>query len=332
MKEKDQNIPEEGRNSLSLGKLILLPLTTTFFSFSILFSFFSPLPLSLGFPLYGRKKIYSVIVLTILVLVSIGFLWKESLWPILAVLCAIFFSFVIGEVILARKKPMNKIATIGGFIFFLILGGFFFTATSLSETGNLIDGVVQFIENHKSFLQEEFSRTGEKNFLLPIQNPEQFAIKMLVSFPGQLFVGVVLILWANLFLAFRFCLVFFKEISYHRQIYDLLNFHPPFFINIILAIGLFLTVISEYVSGYQIYLEAIGLTIVYILGVFYFFNGVGVLLALLNKLKIYGLLLALVMILLVFFAKEMFAIIGLLDQWINFRGKLSTNSKIKETL
>ena len=104
---------------------------------------------------------------------------------------------------------------------------------------------------------------------------------------------------------------------------DLVNFKVPEQLAYIVVAGLVFYLSADFVE--MPVLEIVGMNIVLSLGVFYFFQGMGIYTAFLNHLNIKGFLRSFLTLLTIFFAFRFIAIVGFFDLWANFKKYLKKN-------
>ena len=150
-----------------------------------------------------------------------------------------------------------------------------------------------------------------------LDRPDLLAKEMIESFPSYFFMGVFLMLWFNMFLVLKSQRLLLSGHDYPYSEKNLLNFKVPFGFVAILALGLVLAVWGDNLGAGPY--EIIGHTIIKCLGIFYFFQGFGVFSDLLSFLGIVGFFRSLIVMIIIFMANYLIAVIGLFDNWFDFR-------------
>jgi Predicted membrane protein (DUF2232) len=108
-----------------------------------------------------------------------------------------------------------------------------------------------------------------------------------------------------------------QKVKYPFGIRDFLRFKVPDYFVYPLILSLVLTLGGEYVLGERGTL--VGGNLLYCLGIFYFFHGLGIFVDLLDYLKVFGLLRTLMFAITFLFAWRVLVIAGVFDLWVNFR-------------
>ena len=106
--------------------------------------------------------------------------------------------------------------------------------------------------------------------------------------------------------------------SYPYNIRNLTSFKVPFSFVWPLIIGLVLAVGNAY-EQLGDWAEVAGYNILLMLGIFYFFQGFGILSELLNKWRIFGFFRTMVIFFSVIMGYQVLALVGVLDTWVDFR-------------
>ena len=109
----------------------------------------------------------------------------------------------------------------------------------------------------------------------------------------------------------------FSGNDYPHSEKNLLQFQVPFALVPLLIVGLVLAVWGKDLG--QLWYEDAGMNIIKCLGLFYFFQGFGVLSDLLSFLGILGFWRSIVVMAVVFIASTFVAAVGLFDNWFDFR-------------
>ncbi len=315
-----QNISEV--MPFNFTRLVLLGLTSILLCVSFLMSIFTPFPIALAAILYGRKKGYGIGIaawFVCLVLTSNVF-GDLTLFAFYSM--ALFIAIAISEITLRKMPPLKGLFTFGGSIIGLavILIGASITVGNI----NLKSALVEEINKSKKMLevQKEKIQQSENNskeafeVVALLSQPKLLADEILKQAPSYFFMGTFLILWANLFLLLRSNRILKKWTKSDVSEVDLLNIKiPDNFIFLVIA-GLVLAVFGESLG--TIY-PVIGITILKCVGIFYFFQGFGIYLAFLDFVKFSGFFRTVLVMLTIFTASKLIALVGLFDMFVNFR-------------
>jgi uncharacterized protein YybS (DUF2232 family) len=162
--------------------------------------------------------------------------------------------------------------------------------------------------------------SGDKNAIQVLQlldRPDLLAKEMIESFPSYLFMAVFLIIWFNMFLVLKSRRLLFSGNVFPFDEKTLLRFRVPFGFVLILVVGFVLAIWGDKL-GTDAY-EMIGFTMIKCLGIFYFFQGFGVLSDLLSFLGVTGFFRTLIVMITIFLANYLIAAAGLFDNWFDFR-------------
>jgi uncharacterized protein YybS (DUF2232 family) len=288
---------------------------------SFVMSVFAPFPLSLAIILYGRTKGY----LTGLMGLGLSFMAASYLYQDLT-LFGFYFSvmllgFGVAEVVLRGISPAKGLVAVGlGFIFLM---GSLFTSVLWSQKLSAQQLIQQQLEkgrdklNQQKMLIEQSAQDYDVEALQLLEHPDKLAKVFLETMPGYLFIAVFLMLWFNMFLVLKSRRLLLSGHDYPFSEKNLLNFKVPFGFVFLLVIGLLLAVWGKQLeidSG-----EVIGVTIIKCLGIFYFFQGFGVLSELLSFLGVVGFFRTLIVVFVIFTGKYLIAAAGLFDNWFDFR-------------
>lgn len=306
---------------LTTSRLLLLGVSSVVLCISFIMSMFAPFPLALAIILYGRLKGF----LAGIAGLGISFLFALFVNQDLTVFgfyaCVLIFGIAIGEIILRGISPVKGLVTFGLVFVALVSGIFTFTVKSQGLT------VEQFIvkqlekSSDKLALQKEaVEKSNDKDSLQVLQlleNPTMLAKELKESMPSYFFMGVFLVLWFNMFLALKSRRLLLSMHDYPYSERNLLNFQVPFPLIFLLVIALALAIWGGDL-GHGAF-ETVGFTIIRCLGIFYFFQGFGVLSELLTFLGIMGFFRTVIVMMVILMANYIIAAAGLFDNWFDFR-------------
>lgn len=305
---------------LSIGKLLLLGVSSLLMCVSMVMSLFAPFPLALGIVLYGRAKGY----LVGLLMVAFSYLFAamvdgdHTLFGV--AFCVFIFGCGIAEVTVRGISPVKGIVALGLGFLVVCSAAFALMLSSLKVTPKQF--IIQQIEKSADKLAEQkklVELSGDKDSLEVLQlldRPESLAKEVIDTFPGYFFMGIFLLLWFNMFLVLKSRRLLFSGNHYEFDEKSLQNFKVPFGLVFLLVAGL---VLAIWGGAYGSVFELAGLTIIRTLGVFYFFQGFGVFIELLNFIGVAGFLRTIMVVLTVLIANYLIAVAGLFDNWFDFR-------------
>lgn len=306
---------------LSTGRLLLLGASSVILCISFIMAIFAPFPLALAILLYGRTKGYLAGIAGLILSFVFASLVYGDLTLFGFYICVFVFGVGIAEIVQRGVSPVKGMVSFGlGFILF-IAASFGLLMNSMKTTPK--EFILQQIEKSSDKIAEQkkaVELSGDKDSIQVLQlldRPDLLAKEMIESFPSYLFMGVFLMLWFNMFLVLKSRRLLLSGHDFPYSEMNLLNFKVPFGYVLVLVAGLVLAVWGE-TLGSTVY-ETIGHTIIYCLGIFYFFQGFGVFSDLLNFLGIVGFFRTLIVMITIFMASYLIAVAGLFDNWFDFR-------------
>jgi hypothetical protein len=306
---------------LTMGRLLLLGLSSVVLCVSLIMSVFAPFPLALAVILYGRLKGFLVGLAGLVLSFTFATLVYQNLTLFGFYACVMIFGIAIGEIIQRGISPVKGMVTFGlGFL--LAIGGMFFFAVK-SQDLTLEQLITKQIELSSDKIAEEkkaIEKSADKEAIEVLQlleNPALIAKELKEVLPSSLFIGVFLILWFNMFLALKSRRLLLSGHDYPYSERNLLNYKMPFSFVFILVVGLVLAIWGNDFGNPSF--EMWGFTIIKCLGVFYFFQGFGVFSDFLSFLGIVGFFRTLIVMIVIFMANYLIAVAGLFDNWFDFR-------------
>lgn len=295
---------------------------------------FAPFPLALAIVLYGRTKGYLVGVVGLVLSFAFALMAYKDLTLFGFYLCVFVFGSLIAEIVKRGVSPVKGMVVTGlSFIgvFSLLLGLVFKTQNVTPQ-----EFIIQQIEKSSDKIAEQkkiIAESSDKESIQVLQlldRPELLAQELIEAFPSYFFMGVFLMLWFNMFLVLKSRRLLLSGQNFPYSEKNLLNFKVPFEFVVLLVVGLVLAIWgSDLGFGSFESLESVGITIIKCLGIFYFFQGFGVLSDLLNFLGVVGFFRTLIVMLTIFMANYLIAAAGLFDNWFDFR-KYFIKRKTKE--
>jgi hypothetical protein len=172
------------------------------------------------------------------------------------------------------------------------------------------------IEQQKKLIEQSTDKDSIQVLQL-LDRPDLLAKELVDSFPSYFFMGVFLMLWFNMFLALKSRRLLLSAQDYPYSEKNLLNFKVPFALVPVLVVGFVLAIWGNQFGHGD--LEPWGLTIIKCLGIFYFFQGFGVMSDLLTFLGIMGFFRSIMVMIVILMANYLIAAAGLFDNWFDFR-------------
>lgn len=314
------------------SRIIILGLMSILLCATTLMSVFTPFPLVMANIIYGRKKGIALFVgcLVLISLVSIKFLALPHV--IGMYLASGLFSMAASEIIFRKIHPIEGLLK-GGSTLIIMLGGFL-ASLVFSIEGSLKGHIVNWIKTMKPLQEESLKPVIEKGseqaleLLALFSNPESYVDKYLLWFVPLALVGTLFWLWAILLVVLRSQAAFGDKRNYPYTEQDLLKFQMPDWM-IFPLIGLLVYTLAgnEWLAPIH---KDIGLSLLYIMGVFYFFQGFGIFTEFLNLMRIGGIFRTFFMVFVIVAAPQIIAITGLFDTWLDFRKKIEERRKKNE--
>lgn len=316
---------------LSTARLLLLGASSVVLCLSSLMAVFTPFPMAMAMVLYGRARGYAVAFLGLCVSLPLGYLMTGDFTVAMFYGALGLFAVVIAEALMRSWGPVKSIV-VAGLTFMSCLGLVVGLAIS-QQNISPVDFFAQEITKVKEKLEVARSEGKFEQNLedLGLARPsEEIAKEILILIPGYLFIGTFFVLWVNMFLALKGQRLLRTESAVKYDERALLGFKMPFFWAYFVAIGLALVVGADYLQ--LSWAEPVGMNLLRMLGVFYFFQGFGVLLDYLNHFGVLGLFRTLIVMAIVLVMPSLIAFLGLFDTWFDFTQKIRKKEKFKEKL
>lgn len=314
----------------NLSKLILMGVISLVLCMSFIMSIFTPFPIAFAAIVYGRSKGYGVGIVTWLVSLLLSLSMFGDLTVFIAYTMSLTVSIMISEIIQRGISPVKGMVKLGSGI--IVMVGLFFVFLTQGLNVDIKATLVEQLNKNKEVieLQQEKLKQAEGNSaadfeaMAMLSQPEVLATEVLKEAPSYFFIGTFLVIWANLFLLLRSnrMLRFGSTPKYTEK--DLLNIKvPDHFIWAVIA-GLIMAVWGAEL-GNSIY-PIIGVNVLKLLGVFYFFQGFGIYLDFLDFAKVSGFFRTVLVMLTILTVARFIAVVGLFDMFVNFRKFLKRNT------
>ena len=292
---------------------------------------FAPIPLVFIFLLYSQSKgiITGMVGFSILLLLTIIF----NFTPLLSVVFLLSFvnAILIANTILKGLSP-DRGLVMAGIVFFIIVlvgvGSYLAIGPDFVKV-ELTRVLAGFIDQIKKENADFIAQGGDDARVLQdlLKDPKTIVENFLNWACAAFFSILMFGHWLCLIIVLRSSLVWKKKRAYDFTIRHLISFKAPeFFVwPLIMALGLVL--VGEYILGPVG--TVLGMNFLYFLGVFYFIQGVGVYYDVLQMVGIRGGFRSILVILAAVMAYRFLAIVGVFDQWINFRQQIKNFKKNK---
>ena len=315
-----------------LGKLFFLGFLTLVLSVKGPLLLFAPIPMIFAFLIYGYAKAFACAGLMIGVSFGVSMTSVElaafSTYGI-TMISTVLTAFLVSSIVFNNEHPVRGVYRRGLILVgltFALLGCYeFFSENSLREEVNrLVTAQVEITKSDANY-QELIKAGGEhaRSYEMALSNPEEITKTIMNWMFSATFVGGFFLIWISFFMVLRNKRLWSPHRNYDFSNEDLVNFKVPEQLTYVVIAGLASYLGAEYV-GLPI-LETIGMNVVISLGVFYFFQGMGIYIEFLNFLKIRGFIRSFLTLLTIFFAFRFIAIIGFFDLWANFKKYMKKN-------
>jgi hypothetical protein len=310
---------------VAISNLILSGLMSFLLCTSGLFSILSPLPLIHAAIRWGSKSAYFI---TFVAFMLSYFLLREKETGVSLVGMFGFYlaiSVMASQIIINRVAPLRGLIISGGllisFLGFIAMG--FFASKEMTPLEYLTDKV---IKNEKELTERavliyEKDSLEHKEFIRKIQKEPESLVKEVTPFiPKVLIVLVFITLWLNLCLGYKSR---FLDLTRRMDLEKLIHLRLPDNLVWVAIVGLGLILLESYVGKN---LSEIGSYIVTVLSVFYFFQGFGIYISLLDNVKVKGFFRTLLIVSTVYIAFQALIIIGFSDIFVNYRRFFKKNN------
>ncbi len=309
-------------SAFGTGRFIFLGLASVALCMSFFMTIFTPLPLALVAIVYGRNR-----ALLLGAACSIlAWLWGSTMIAgqamFLAYVAGWGVAIIISEMVFRKISPMKGLVK-SGFVVISVIGAIsLFAVTSLDKplkmflTENVKDFTAKVIEDNKKMFER--GDENSRKILDLFAQPELIATEIIRVYPSYMFIAVFFTLWINLLLMLKGLASILSDKGYTFSDKDLLSFKMPDYFVWLVVLGLVLF-LGDDLLGLGFVASTIGLTLLQCLGLFYFFQGVGIYVAFLNGLGIGNFFKSFLIMFLIVTIPWILAIVGLFDMWINFR-------------
>ena len=316
---------------LGMGRLVFLGLLSVFLSFFGPMLVLAPVPLAMAILLYGRiKTALTVVGITFAILsLSWGQEGVNSVYFIGVYLLAYLFSVLVGEIVLQKKSPLPGMFSAGTLLLvgLVVILGLYSLVSDQGIRGELQNFTVKQFDAFKT-QSEEFLKTGgedARKLSDILANPEK-VVGTIIRWSPSLLVSVIFgSLWVCLGVVLKNASLWKDRLSYPWRASDLLAFSMPFHSVWPLMAGMVCYLLGEHV---HYGLRIVGGNILCCMGVFYFFQGFGILIDFLIHIKINGIFRTIFIITIIAIELKLIVLLGVFDMWFDFRRFLKkSNSK-----
>ena len=307
---------------LGMGRLICLGLLSVFLSFFGPLVVFAPVPLTMAILLYGRRSAALTVaaIAMMILLLSWGQEEGTSVYFVGVYVMAYVFAVLVGEIILQNKHPLVGLfsaAILLTVIFMSLLG-----VASLTLEGGVSGTLQNFIAEQFTLFKSqsaEFLKTGGEDARTLsdiLDNPEKAVGDIIYWSPFLLLSTVFGGIWICLGVVIKNATLWKDRLEYSWSASDFLTFSMPFHSVWPLVAGMLLILLGGDAGSS---LNMIGKNILYCMGIFYFFQGFGILIDFLIFMKIEGLWRTAFVVTAVAMGLVIIVLLGVFDMWFNFR-------------
>jgi len=303
---------------LSLSRLLLLGASSVVLCLSYLMALFTPFPLAMATVMYGRVKGYALGLAGFSVCLLLGAFFFKDYTLAASYLILLTISTIVSESSLRSWRPVRTVVVTGVVFLGLVLaiGAGYLQDQNLTLHSAVTKEVTLVLERltearTQGMLSQDLSDLG-------LNRPAgEIAQEMIETLPGYLFAGTFFILWVNMYLVLKGRRLLQPEQDHSYDERTLLDFKVPFAGAYLVAASLALAVWGDKIPWGTV----AGLTVLRAVGVFYFFQGFGVSLSFLNHFNVVGFFRTLAIMVVVFFAPWLLAVVGLFDTFFDFNHK-----------
>lgn len=291
-------------------------------------SIFTPFPIAFAAVIYGRNKGYGIGFVTWLISFVLSLTVFGDLTIFVAYTMALIVAVAISEIVQRGTPPVKGMVKFGSSLIFIL--SLFILVIVKGYNINIKANLVEQIKNNKEIFElqkekiEKAQNDTKESFdiIALLSQPEVLAEEILKEAPSYFFIGIFLVIWANLFLLLRSnrMVQHFGPQKYTEK--DLLKIKVPDHFIWFVIIGFLFVLWGE---GLGAIYPVIGMNILKCLGVFYFFQGFGIYLDFLDYARLKGFLRTVLVMLTILTAAQFIAVVGLFDMFVNFRRFFNKN-------
>jgi hypothetical protein len=337
--EGTKNFFEEGSTGhlpeLNNSKLLFLGFLAFLFSSLEPFALFASIPFTLCFLLYGKPKTIAIGVIgtaLAFALVQVKAYQGSALgtFPM-----SLIYGYLISNIVRKEVHPIKGIVINGLGMFAVIITAI--AAFHYSVEGGLPKVLDSYVVKASTTYYEQWKSRADipkmqlDQFQDVMKNPKIIVDPIMKYGFGVIFIGVFISFWVGTFVALKMGPLWRTIHAYPFQLNALTSFKVPFQMVWPLIAALIITVGHLY--GYMdSWAEVVGFNALLIMGVFYFFQGFGILSDLLNYWRIFGFFRSMVIFFTVVMGYQILAILGVLDTWVDFRRFLNNKNNEGDTL
>jgi hypothetical protein len=338
-KDETETFYQEGTTDhlpeLNNSKLLFLGFLAFLFASLEPFALFASIPFTLCFLLYGKKKTIALGVLgtaLAFALIQVKVYQGSALgtFPM-----SLVYGYLISNIVRKEIHPIRGIVVNG-------LGMFAFIISAIAVFHFSVEGgLPKVLDNYVTQASTTYYELWKDKPGVPKMQLDQFQDVMkdpkIIVDPimkygfGVIFIGVFISFWVGTFVALKMGPLWRSIHSYPFQLKALTSFKVPFLMVWPLIFALIISVGQLY-GYFDSWAEVVGFNALLIMGVFYFFQGFGILSDVLNYWRIFGFFRSMVIFFTVVMGYQILALLGVLDTWIDFRRFLNNKNNEGDTL
>ncbi|OUR96389.1 hypothetical protein A9Q84_08540 [Halobacteriovorax marinus] len=326
-KGSETNSKEKIFGQLTNGKLLFLGVISLLLSVLGPLCIFAPVPMAVAFLLYGKSRswIMSLSLSAIVLIVSLVFKDLAGLLSVsISYFIATLVAFLTARVVWNKTNPVTGLIKNGLFVFTLI--ALLFGAAQIVSEKPVLDLVTEQVKHFGDVLKQSpdydklIATGGEQaeSWKYIVEQPKEIASKFLKMAFAGVFVGVFFVFWMSQFMLMRNTLIWRELHDYPYTMKDFVRFKIPEQFVFVLLGAMAMIPLGTHVLENEM-LQVVGWNIVYSLGVFYFFQGFGIVSEALDAFGIFGFFRSVLIILTIFMGYQFVSLLGVVDIWVNFR-------------
>lgn len=324
---------------LSHKRLVWLGIVSVLLCSSIVMSVLTPFPLAIAFLFFGRQKGLATSAIGFVLVALIVFVFYNPIqnadhMPAFTMMLSTYLlsslvAMAAVETIVRNQEPGQGVV-VNGFTVLAIAAGFLlaFKYGYGVEPSLIIEKFISYVKPQMEANFQQLVESGQdiKGSAWIVQlTAKEMTAEFLKVFPEMLFQGVFFWLWATSLMALRSQRLLKVIPSYRYTEKDLLRFKVKDWMiwPLIAALAAIALSLEKPDSSAFIW----GMRVVKCLGVFYFFQGFGILMSFMDFAKIGGFIRMFFIVLCVIFLVPIITMAGFFDMWIDFRRFFKTETK-----
>ncbi|MEC7275404.1 MAG: DUF2232 domain-containing protein [Bdellovibrionota bacterium] len=307
---------------LNTSKLAFLGVLAFLFSSLEPFALFASIPFTMSFLLYGKMKTFMMgVVGTVIafLLVQIQFNQGSALgtFPL-----ALIYGYLISRTVRAKDHPLKGIVINGASVFLVMMG--LILTLNFQREGGLRGILTPYVQKtatqyHESLVNAVGAAGEQLRQLEDVMKEPSLVVDPVLNYgTGFIFVVVMLSFWVGTFVTLRMAPLWKPFHEYPYDVKTLTGLKMPFPL-VWPLMGILALCVGHAYEVLGTWAEVIGLNGLMAFGVFYFFQGFGILSELLTYWHFFGFLRTMAIFFACLMAYQILALVGVLDTWVDFR-------------